>query len=401
MASRAIAEAVYWVGAIDWDRRMFDALIPLPDGTSYNAYLVRGSEATALVDTVDPTMTQILQRHLNHLDVDHIEYVVANHAEQDHSGSLPTILERYPMAKVLCTPRCVEMLVTHLHLAENRIVPVEDGETVSLGGRTLEFIHAPWVHWPETMLTYLREDKILFSCDLFGSHLATSELYATNRGQVREAAKRYYAEIMMPFARNIGRHLERLSGYDIEKIAPSHGPIYNNPKFITDLYDLWVNARPGNQAIVAYISMHGSTSAMTQRLVEGLTARGVPVKQFDLSATDLGRLAQALVDSATLLVGTPTLFTGAHPSVAYAVQVVNALRPALKFIGIYGSYGWSTRVDQQIVSFCTNLRAEMLDPVLVKGMPTEEELAAVDALAETVARKHKEAELPDLTPESH
>ena len=209
MKARQIKTGVYWVGAIDWDRRLFDALIPLPDGTSYNAYLVQGSQKVALIDTANPSMTGVLMAYLE--DVPAIDYVIANHAEQDHSGSIPQVLARYPKAKVVTTPKGKDLLAALLLVTEDKFLTVNDGETLSLGNKTLEFIHAPWVHWPETMLTYLREDKMLFPCDLFGSHLATTDLYVTDEGQVYEAAKRYFAEIMMPFRTSIEKHLEKLN----------------------------------------------------------------------------------------------------------------------------------------------------------------------------------------------
>lgn len=393
MSTRQIAEGIYSVGAIDWDRRLFDALIPLPDGTSYNAYVVRGATATALIDTVDPSMTHVLQEHLLRLNLPELDYVIANHAEQDHSGSLPAVLARYPTAKVVCTAKCADMLLSLLHIPAEQIMTVDDGQTISLGERTLEFIHAPWVHWPETMLTYLREEKILFTCDLFGSHLATSDLYVRDRCRVAEAAKRYYAEIMMPFARNIAKHLERLANYELRLIAPSHGPLYDEPAFIVDLYKDWVLSQPRNLAVVAHVSMHGSTALMTDWLVSALIARGVAVERFDLTSVDLGKLAMSLVDAATLLIGTPTVLAGPHPSAAHAATLVNALRPKLKFIGLYGSYGWGTRVDQQIPNLLPNLRVEMLAPVLAKGLLAGPELSVVDDLAERVAQKHREAGL--------
>jgi len=203
MKPREIKPGIYWVGAVDWDRRLFDSLIPLPDGTSYNSYLIKGSEKTALIDTVDPTMQGVLINHLGELGTKRIDYVVANHAEQDHSGAIPQVLGKYPEAKVVCTPRCQDMLIDLLMIPEEKFIAVNDKETISLGDRTLELIYAPWGHWPETMLTYLREDKILFPCDFFGSHLATTDFYVTDEGQVYEAAKRYYAEIMMPFRTTI------------------------------------------------------------------------------------------------------------------------------------------------------------------------------------------------------
>ncbi|GAI47273.1 unnamed protein product, partial [marine sediment metagenome] len=176
---------------------------------------------TALIDTVDPTMQGVLLNNLSELGIKSIDYVVANHAEQDHSGAIPRVLGKYPEAKVVVTARCKDMLIDLLIIPEERFITVNDKETISLGGRTLEFIHAPWVHWPETMLTYLREDKILFPCDFFGSHLATTDLYVRDEGQVYEAAKRYYAEIMMPFRTTIQKNLEKVKDYTIDIIAAS------------------------------------------------------------------------------------------------------------------------------------------------------------------------------------
>ena len=393
MTPRKIQSGIHWVGAIDWDRRLFDDLIPLPDGTSYNAYLIEGSEKTALIDTVDPTMSPILLNHLAHLGTERIDYVIANHAEQDHSGTLPQILERYPEAQVVCTPKCKGMLVDLGLAPEDRILAVDDGATLSLGDRTLEFIHAPWVHWPETMLTYLREDKILFSCDFFGSHLATADLYVTDEGRVYEAAKRYYAEIMMPFRKIIQKNLKKVQGYEISLIAPSHGPMYDRPEFILEAYRDWALGDPKNIVVLPYISMHGSTLAMVDYLVDGLVEKGVTVERFDLAATDVGKLAMALVDAATIVIGSPTVLTGAHPNVVYAAYLANALRPKAKFVSIIGSYGWGSKMVQQLAGMISNLKVEVLDPVVVKGYPRGEDFEALDKLAATIAEKHKEHNL--------
>ncbi len=209
MAARMIKPGIFYVGANHWDRRLFDELIPLPDGTTYNSYLIKGIEKTALFDAVDPIKTDELMANLNSVGVDAIDYVVANHAEQDHSGGIPRVLQAFPRARVVTNEKCRAMLIDLLHLAEDRFVTVEDHGTLSLGDRTMEFILAPWVHWPETMLTYLKEEKILFPCDLFGAHLATSEIYAEDKTRVSESAKRYYAEIMMPFRKTIEKHLQK------------------------------------------------------------------------------------------------------------------------------------------------------------------------------------------------
>lgn len=390
MSNIKLAEGVYWVGAIDWDRRLFDSLIPLPDGTSYNSYVIKGSEKTALIDTVDPTMQDVLINQLNRLGIENVGYIVANHAEQDHSGALPRVLERYPEAKVVATPRCKDMLIDLLMIPEEKFIAVNDKETISLGGRTLEFIHAPWVHWPETMLTYLREDKILFPCDFFGSHLATSDLYVTDGGQVYEAAKRYYAEIMMPFRTTIQKNLEKIRDYAIDIIAPSHGPVHDKPEFILKAYHSWAFDEPKNIVILPYISMHGSTRKMVEYLVEALVQRGVTVKQFDLTVTDIGKLAMALVDAATVVIGTPTVLAGPHPNVVYAAFLANALRPKLGFVSIIGSYGWGGKAVEQLAAMLPNLKVEILEPVLCKGFPKEDDFKALDSLAATIAQKHKE-----------
>lgn len=390
MKPRKIRSGVYWVGAIDWDRRLFDELIPLPDGTSYNSYLIKGSEKTALIDTVDPSMESVLLNRLKQAGVKNIDYVIANHAEQDHSGTIPPVLEKYPTAKVVTTPRGKDMLIGLLLIPEDKFITVSDGETLSLGDKTLEFIHAPWVHWPETMLTYLREDKVLFPCDLFGSHLATTDLYVTDEEQVYEAAKRYYAEIMMPFHTNIQNHLEKLKGYEIDIIAPSHGPVYDKPSFILEAYRSWVFDPPKNIVVLPYISMHGSTKEMVDYLVEALAERGVTVRQFNMTKTDIGKLAIALVDAATMVIGTPTIMVGPHPNIVYAAFLANALRPKLQFVSIIGSYGWGGKAVEQLQGMIPNLKVEVLQPVIIKGFPKEADFQALNNLADTIAEKHKE-----------
>jgi len=378
------------VGAIDWDRRLFDSLIPLPDGTSYNSYLVRGNEKTALIDTVDPAMDYVLINNLDQLKVDQLDYIICNHAEQDHSGSIPMMLELYPEARVVCTPKCKGMLIDLLRLDESVFITVEDKATLSLGDRTFEFIHAPWVHWPETMVTYLREDKILFSCDFFGAHLAQSALYVEDGGQIYESAKRYFGEIMIPFRVNIQKNLEKLKDYQIDIIAPSHGPVHNKPEYILNAYHSWVYDEPRNIVLLPYVSMHGSTRDMVNHFVEALIQRGVNVKQFDLTVTDLGKLAIALVDAATLVVGACTVLGGAHPFAANAAFVANALRPNLKFASIIGSYGWGSRAVEQLTGSLTSLKVELLEPVYIKGHPREEDYKALDKLADTIAQKHRQ-----------
>ncbi len=389
MKAVEIKPNVFWVGSIDWDRRLFDELIPLPDGTSYNAYLIEGSKKNALIDTVDPSKTAELIARLRDIKAD-VDYIIAHHAEQDHSGSIPDILKLYPKAKIVCTPKCKTMLIDLFHISEDAFIEVEDGKTLSLGDKTLEFIHAPWVHWPETMLTYLREDKILFTCDFLGSHLATSDLFAKNENRVYEAAKRYYAEIMMPFRIPIRKNLEKIKDLDISVIAPSHGPLYDNPEFIINAYREWISDDVKDEVVLAYVSMHGSTKAMVDYLIDALMQRGVAVKPFNLSVSDVGELAMALVDAATVVIATPAVLGGAHPLAMYATYLVNALRPKTRFVSVIGSYGWGGRMVEQLRDTLKNLKVELLEPVLAKGYPAKEDFKLLDKLADDIRSKHDE-----------
>ena len=390
MNTRNIKPGIDAVGAIDFDRRLFDSLIPTPDGTSYNAYLIRGSGKMALIDTVDPAMDSVLVDNLDELKINQLDYIICNHAEQDHAGSIPLMLDLYPEAKVVCTPKCKGMLVDLLHLDEEVILTVNDKDTLSLGNKTLEFIHAPWVHWPETMVTYLREDRILFSCDFLGSHLAQTALYAEDEFTVFDSAKRYFGEIMMPFRTNIQKNLDKLKDYKFDIIAPSHGPLYNKPDFILNAYRSWVYDEPQNIVLLPYVSMHGSTKEMVDYLMGALIARGVNVKQFDLTVADTGKLAMALVDAATLVLGTCTVLGGAHPLAANAAFLVNALRPNLKFASIIGSFGWGSRAVEQITASLGNLKIELINPVYIKGNPREDDFKALDIMADAISIKHKE-----------
>ena len=387
---RQLKPNVFCVGAIDWDRRLFDELIPLPDGTSYNAYLVKGSKKTALLDTVDPTKVNVLIDSLVRAGIESIDYIVAHHAEQDHSGAIPDILMMYPDAKVVTNNKCRKMLIDLLNLEEENFETVTDGQSLSLGDKTLQFLDIPWVHWPETMATYLKEDKILFSCDFFGSHLATSSLFVDDEAAVYEAAKRYYAEIMMPFRGPIKKNLEKIKNLEIEIIAASHGPVYNNPDFIINAYKDWVSGNVKNEVVLAYISMHDSTRRMAEHFVDALIERDIKVKQFNLTVTDIGELAISLVDAATIVLGSPTVLVGPHPKAAYVAILVNALRPKTKFASIIGSFGWGGKMVEQLTALIPDLKAQLLEPVVAKGYPKNGDFQALDKLADTILKKHKE-----------
>ena len=388
MEPREIIPDVHYVGAPDFDRRLFDALIPLPDGTSYNAYLVRGRDKVALIDTVEPKMLRVLEAYLK--DVPRVDYIISNHTEQDHSGSIPWALERFPQAELLASEPARPLLADHLGLDPARIRVVADGERLALGGKTLRFIYTPWVHWPETMSTYLEEDRVLFSCDLFGAHIAATDIFVDHADCILAEAKRYYAEIMMPFRKIIQKNLDKIKDLDIRLIAPSHGPVHRDPGSIIGAYRDWTDDEPHNTVVLPWVTMHGSTEIMVERLTAGLVARGVTVFPFNMATADIGQLAMALVDAATLVLATPTVHVGPHPAAFNAAVLANALRPKVRFASIIGSYGWAGRMVEIVKGAIPNLKVELLPPVIAKGLPKPADLAALDALAETIAAKHKE-----------
>ncbi len=393
MVSREIIHGIYQVGAIDFDRRLFDELIPLPNGTSYNSFLVHGSEKTALIDTVDPTKEFELISNLVKLNIERIDYVIVNHAEQDHSGSLPMILEFFPDAEVVTNEKCKDLLIGLLHIPANRFRVIRDKDTLSLGDRTLEFFMTPWTHWPETQITYLREDKILFSCDLFGSHTATSDLYVTDEAEIHHTAKRYYAEIMMPFRNSIKGYVTMIKTLPLDLIAPSHGPLYRRPMFILDAYEDWVSNTVKNEVVIVYVSMHGSTQKMVEHLTDALIKRDICVKPFNLTRTDIGELAMALVDTATVVIATPTVLFGPHPQIVYATYLTNLLKPKIRFASVIGSYGWGGKSVETIVKMLDHLKAEFIEPVMVKGLPDETTLLALERLADDILKKHSDSKI--------
>ena len=389
MIIRNLTESVQMYAAMDWGRRLFDELIPLPEGTTYNSYLLRGTAKTVLIDTADPAFTSAWFESLDRFGLKSVDYVVANHAEQDHSGSLPALLARFPLCQVVCTPKCREMLIDLLDIPADKFKTVADGDRLDLGGKTLRFVHFPWVHWPETMLTFLEEEKILFPCDLFGSHLATGAARAEDDTRWEEAERRYYAEIMMPFRKMINAGLPKIRALSPVLIAPSHGPVIGNPARVIDLYADWTSDKMRNLAVIAYVSMHESTLLMVRRLESALASRGVQVEVFKMTGGDIGRLAGLLIDAATVVLGTPVVLGGPHPAVAYAALLANALRPKAKYAAIIGSFGWGGKAAEHLLALMPAFNPEILGCISAKGLPREADFAEIDKLADRIAEKHK------------
>lgn len=384
-----ILKGVYSVGSNHRDRKVFDELIPLPDGTTYNSYLIKGEKNNVLIDAVDTVKSEELITNLKKLNIP-IHYVVSHHAEQDHSGSIPDVLKQFPEAKVITNEKCKQFLMDLLFIPDERFIVVKDKEKFNIGGRTLEFIFTPWVHWPETMVTYLKEEKILFSCDFFGSHYGTDDITIDIKEGIFEPAKRYYAEIMMPFRGVIKNNIAKLKEYDIKIICPSHGPIHKNPKSIMDAYEDWVSDNVKNKVIIPYVSMHGSVKNMVEYLAKKIDEKGIPVKKINLGDGDIGELAIEIVDAATIILGAPTMLVNIHPLGVYALYLLNILKPKTRFLGFISSYGWGGKAVDFVKSQITNLKTDMLEPVVIRGNLKEEDKKLLDALGEGIYKKHKE-----------
>jgi flavorubredoxin len=335
-------------------------------------------------------MINTLLENIIKTGTDKIDYIVSHHAEQDHSGSIADLLVLYPDAKVVTNPKCKAMLMDLLHIEEEEFIEVSDGQKMSLGDKTMQFVYTPWVHWPETMGTYLPEYKMYFSCDFFGSHLATSSLYVEKPSIVEGPAKRYYAEIMMPFRTAIKNNLKKLDELEIKLIAPSHGPLYDDPELIVNAYKDWVGDDVKNEVVLAHVSMHESTRRMSEHFISALMEKGIAVKPFNLTHADSGELAMAMVDAATISIASPTVLVGAHPKAAYAAILANALKPKARFATIFGSFGWGSKMVEQLTSLLPNLKAEIIEPVIIKGNPREQNFVELDELAGKIFDKHKE-----------
>lgn len=386
-----IAEGVYWVGVRDWNRRIFDALIPLPKGTSYNAYLVIGKSGKALIDTVNPGFEKDLEDKIRALaNIEDIDYVVMNHAEPDHAGAIPYIMKVASRAKLVATARGAKMAQIYYRVSQERIKVVADNEAISLGDKTLRFIEAPMLHWPETMFTYLEEDGILFPCDFFGSHLAEG-VYSDEVEDLLVHARRYWGEIMMPFRTMAQKALEKIAKLNIKVIAPSHGPIHRRPELILDAYKRWAAGETKPKAVIVYVSMWSSTEAMVKQMAEALASEGVEVALHNLIVTDVGDLIEDLVDSRAIVLGAPTVLGGAHPLAIYAAYLFKALRPPTKFAAVLSSYGWGGGAVRQIQDMLKDLKVEVVDALEINGPPTDEDMKRVVDIGKALAKRIFEA----------
>ena len=373
-----LRENIDWVGVVDWTIRDFHGY-DTDRGATYNAYLVR-DEKTTLIDTVKAPFAEELLRNVASLvDPSRVDYIVCNHAELDHSGALPRVIRAMPQATLLCDAKCAVALGEYFDTSSWKIRTVATGERISLGRRTFEFVETPMVHWPESMFTYVPEEKLLFSMDAFGQHYATSERFddEADLPTVMQEAKTYYANIVMPYGKAVLSCLERIAGMEIGMIAPSHGLIWrSHGAEIVAAYRNWANHRPKPKVLVIYDTMWESTAAMAEAIVEGATQPGVTTTLIHIRRSNLTRIAGEVLDAAAVAFGSATLNRGMMPMAAATLSYLEGLRPLNKAALAFGSYGWGRGGLEAVDEALRASEWEVVrEPLRARYRPTPEVLA--------------------------
>ena len=392
MSKVQLAKGVYWVGAIDWNVRNFHGY-STHRGTTYNAYLIV-DEKIALIDTVKaPFYDEMAARVREIVSFDKIDYVISNHVEMDHSGSLPMALRDAKNAKLVTLEKFGENGLAKTFHQSWPTIAVKEGSTVDLGKRKLAFIPTPMLHWPDSMCTYLVEDKLLFSMDAFGQHIATSQRFddEVDMGIVMHEASKYYANILMPFGDLIVKAVNKLGGVKIDMIAPSHGIIWRSHiKDIVEAYARWGKGETVAKALVIYDTMWGSTQKMALAILKGMTDEGVDVKLFNLTASDKSDVIKEVLDAKALIIGSPTLNNGIFPSVAEFLCYLKGLKPRNKIGAAFGSHGWGGGAVKAVQQELEQTGVEFIDSQLAfKFVPDEAEIQKCVDFGREIAAKIK------------
>ncbi|MCL2305548.1 MAG: MBL fold metallo-hydrolase [Planctomycetaceae bacterium] len=374
-----LKSGIDWVGYLDWNVRDFHSY-DTARGATYNAYLVR-DEKTALIDTVKAPYADHLLRNLRErTSLDKIDYLVCNHSELDHAGALPEVLRHLPNATLLCNAKCKETLGTFFDISGWKIQLVGPEETVSLGCRSLAFVNTPMVHWPESMFTYIPEEKLLFSMDAFGQHLATTARFDDQwpLEHLLAEAKLYYANIVTPYGRQVLKTLEAAATIPIEMIAPSHGLIWRT--HIGDIlaaYGDWAGGRFQKKLLILYDTMWESTEIMAEEILKTVQAvqPDVDVHLMHVRKTSLTRIAAEMLDASAVAVGTSTLNTQMMPQLAAVLTYLRGLKFREKSAFAFGSSGWGPGGPEQVHQCLEQLQWNVIvDPIRAKNRPTEEVL---------------------------
>lgn len=387
-----IADNVYYVGVSNPTLRVFDIIMCTEYGTTYNSYLVKGADKTALIDGAHKGFEANFQENVEAItDFANIDYMVVNHTEPDHSGAIRLVIEKNPDIVVYGTAACLKNLDNIVRLPFNRVA-VKDGDTLELGGKTLTFCVSPNIHWPDTMMTYLAEDKILFSCDFLGAHFAEPTMYvhkAYKKELYEKEFKVYYDAIMGPFAKFVIRALDRIKDLDIALVCPSHGPMImgGDIQVAMDTYRKWATPEEKTDKTVAiyYVSAYGYTRQMCQYLAEKLEAKGLVVSAFDVIKTDAADIAAHLEDDC-LVFGSPTLNRAALKPVLDVISSIDAVGSAGRPYATLGCFGWSGEACAQLNDRCNSIKMKQVgESVRSQFTPTDEVWAQLDTLADQIA----------------
>lgn len=395
MAITEIKDKLYWVGAVDWDIRDFHGYSTYK-GTSYNAFLAMDDKIT-LFDTVKGNFSEDLLFHISELtDPRKIDYIVVNHVEMDHSGSLPKIIDLVKPEKVFCSPMGEKALLDHFHRPDWPLQVVKSGDTLSLGKKTVTFLETRMLHWPDSMFSYINADKLLISSDAFGQHLASTERFVDELpvGEVMSHAAKYYANILNLFSPNVQKLLAQVAelNLDIDMIAPDHGLIWRgNHNLIIDAYDRWSKRETSRKALVIYDSMWHSTAKMAKAIGGAISREGVTVKMMNLAVTHRSDIMTEVMDSRALVFGSPTLNNGILPRMGDFLTYLKGLRPKGKVGAAFGSFGWSGEAVKHLNEAMEGMEIKVLDPGLkVKNVPTDDDFAKCKELGAKIAAAVKE-----------
>jgi len=386
-----LTEKVYWVGAIDWSIRDFHGY-STGRGSTYNAYLIMAEKPT-LVDTVKkPFLDEMMSRIASVTDPENIEIVVSNHSEMDHTGALPETLRTIKPNKVYASTMGGKALKAHFHWKDDPVDTVSSGDELDLGDMTLKFIETRMLHWPDSMVSYLEEEKVLFSQDGFGMHLAGTRRFddEIDKGVLEFEARKYYANILMPFSPLVKGLLANLKKMDLEidLLCPDHGPVWRSRiDWILELWGKWAQQTPCRRASVIYDTMWGSTGAMARAVTQGLVDAGLTVRMMPLRQTHISDIAAELLISSAIVVGSPTINGRIFPSVAECMNYIGGLKPANMVGGAFGSYGWSGEAVKELNGLLEGMKVELADEGFrTMYVPDEDALAASRDLGRSVGK---------------
>jgi anaerobic nitric oxide reductase flavorubredoxin len=395
MVKTTLKDGVFWVGVVDWNIRDFHGYIT-SRGSTYNAYVVM-DEKTALVDTVKAPFAGELAKKVSEIvELEKLDYIVVNHVEMDHSSSLPIIAKLAKNAKILSTLRGKEELIKHYGSEFERVATVKSGDELKLGKKTLKFLEAPMLHWPDSMFTYIEEDKILLPNDAFGQHLASSYRFddEVDNHVLMEEATKYYANILTPFAPLITKKIQEVvqMGIPIDIIAPSHGIIWRkNPTQIIKAYLDWSSgAAAQNKVAIVFDTMWGSTDKMAREIAEGISSQGIEAKLLKLRASDNTEAVTEVLESKAVLVGSPTLNNGMFPTLGSFLTYITGLKPKGKLWGFFGSFGWGGGAVRGMIEMAKKAGFEVYEPTVeLKWVPDEAELKKCFEFGQQFAQKIK------------